>query len=615
MHGPVRQALGLAAVSGLLFFTSLGGAELWDEDEPTFAGAAREMMARRDWVVPYFNSRLLPDKPVLSYWLIIASYRLLGPTEFAARAGSALFSIGSVLITWALGRKMFSARAGAWAGLALATSFNFVVVARAATPDAVLTFFCTLAVFCFVSSLRGQPDLCGGLPRQSESNDGLGRPSHGRRLSRASLLSLGLVGCYTATGVALLTKGPVGLLPAIAMGLFSLVYTPLAVAATTPEVSAGWLDVARRALFAVLRRMHLRHLWRCVGRMRPIMGLAIVLAVAGPWYVAVGLRTDGAWLTGFLGRHNVERFLHPLEHHRGPIYYYLIAAVVGLFPWSLFLGPVALWLKSRLADPKTNHAQFGLLFCWIGTYLLFFSLAATKLPNYILPIYPALALLVGAWLDAWISGECRVPALLLRTAWTILGLAGLGVSIVLPIVAHRLLGEGTILALVGLPLVVGSAFCFWTAARSSTTRVAAVFAVSAVTFMLTLFGFGAVEVGRHQTSRTFAEVIHRQSASGSPVVETFGYWRPSLVYYLGSEVRQMFNDDQARQFCQKWPDSGFLVTTAERYARLAPSLPDDVTVLARQRWFLRPDELLLLGREKPADARLGALRREESANH
>ncbi|HET6883625.1 MAG TPA: glycosyltransferase family 39 protein, partial [Pirellulales bacterium] len=150
MSGAVRQVLGLTALSGLLFFVSLGGVELWDEDEPMFAGAAREMMDRHDWVVPYFNARMLPDKPVLSYWVMMAGYRLFGPTEFAARAGSALFSVGSVLLTWMLGRQMFSSRAGLWAGLALATSLGFDVIARAATPDAVLTFFCTLVVVCYV---------------------------------------------------------------------------------------------------------------------------------------------------------------------------------------------------------------------------------------------------------------------------------------------------------------------------------------------------------------------------------------------------------------------------------------------------------------------------------
>lgn len=153
MRSSVRQALGLAGVSGLLFFAALGNVDLWDEDEPTFAGAAREMLARGEWIVPYFNGQMLPDKPVLSYWVMIAGYKLLGETELAARAGSALFSVGTVLLTWLLGRRMFSPRAGLWAGLMLASNLSFLVVARAATPDAVLTFFCTLAMLSFVWSL------------------------------------------------------------------------------------------------------------------------------------------------------------------------------------------------------------------------------------------------------------------------------------------------------------------------------------------------------------------------------------------------------------------------------------------------------------------------------
>ncbi|HET6880088.1 MAG TPA: hypothetical protein VFI31_08030, partial [Pirellulales bacterium] len=440
-------------------------------------------------------------------------------------------------------------------------------------------------------------------PAHRASSDGAGD----RSPRRSYPTFLALAGMYAATGMALLAKGPIGLLPVIAIGLFSLLSTPLE-AAAADDGSTGWLIVARRALQSLVRRLRPRHVWQSIGPLHPLMGLAIVCAVAGPWYVAVGLQTDGAWLAGFFGRHNVGRFLHPLENHHGPIFYYLIAAVVGFFPWSLFLGPIAVLLKSRLADRDAGRARYSLLFCWIGTYLVFFSLAATKLPNYIAPIYPPLALLAGHWLDAWLAGECQVPALLLRTAWTMLGLVGVVVSIALPLVARRLLGEGTILAVVGLPLVAGSGLCFWFSACSQRGRVAVAFAASAVASVLLLFGFGAVEVGRCQTSRTFADAVRRQSPTGLVTVGTFGYWRPSLVFYLGPQVNLMHHIDQARDFCRQWPADRFLITTADGYARLAPSLPSDVSVLVRQRWFLRPDELLLLGRDKSADTRMGALR-------
>ncbi|MGH7138335.1 MAG: ArnT family glycosyltransferase, partial [Pirellulales bacterium] len=325
MQGAARQALGLVAVSALLYFTALGGAELWDEDEPLFAGTAREMLARREWIVPYFNGHILPDKPVLSYWVMMLGYKLFGPTEFAARAGSALFSIGTVLLTWLLGRRLFSARAGAWAGFALATSISFDIVARAATPDAVLTFFCTLAMVCFVESLGS----CG--------QDAVARKPRGLRYD-GGLRTLALTGTYAAMGMAALAKGPIGLLlPAATIGFF-LLCAALPAGNLPAESQAGWRAATKAAWLGFVRRGHPRHFCAVLHSIRPLMGLAVVLAIAGPWYLAVGLNTDGAWLTGFLGKHNLGRFLNPMEHHRGPFFYYLISVMIGFFPWSLLLG-------------------------------------------------------------------------------------------------------------------------------------------------------------------------------------------------------------------------------------------------------------------------------------
>jgi hypothetical protein len=194
-------------------------------------------------------------------------------------------------------------------------------------------------------------------------------------------------------------------------------------------------------------------------------------------------------------------------------------------------------------------------------------------------------------------------------------LVGLVLSISLPIIAQRLLGDGPLLAVIGLPLVAGGLLCGWWHVRGQASRAALTFAVSAATFSLALFGLGSVEVGRHQTSRPFADAIRRQTDDGPSVLWTFGYWRPSLVYYLGWPVQQMFDDEQIRAFCDEWPYHGFLLITGDRYAKIANWLPDDVTVLAREKWFLRRDELLLLGRDETTDRRIGTLPWQKSSNH
>ena len=574
----------LVAVSGLLFFANLGAADLWDEDEPIFAGAAREMMDRGEWIVPYFNWAMIPDKPVLLYWVMIAAYKIFGVTEFAARCGSALFGIGSVVLTWLLGRKLFSPAAGLWAGIVLATSVNFDVVARAATPDTLLTFFSTLSIWCYVWGTRGwQP--------QSEARGDL---DHGRTTR------LAMAGSYAAMGMAVLAKGPIGvLLPTATIGLYVLTSLSAADSSEPPSGVNGLLTVLRRWCWAIARSFHPRRVFLAVRRMYPLTGLVVVLAVAGPWYAAVGMRTEGAWLAGFFGKHNLERFLHPMEHHRGPFFYYLIAIVVGFFPWSLFLGPSAVHVKSKWQDFREGN-PYRLLICWLVTHIGFFSLAATKLPNYIVPVYPALALLIGVCLDDWLSGRQELPFWLVRRAWIAAIVVGLAFMVVLPIVALKFLGGAALLGLIGLPLIFGGGLAWWWQRRAEPQRAAATFAVMAACFSLAVFAGGTVEVDRHQTSEVFARVVHRHTGGATAIIRSFGYWRPSLVFYIRQPVQQFFSEDQIREFCQAWPYRGFLLTTSDRYELVGRWLPYDVCVLERKRWFLRSQDLLLLGRPEPS---------------
>src|SRR5262245_26270222 len=146
----LKQAGLVIAVAALVMLTNLGGPRLWDRDEPRNAGCALEMLARQDWVVPWFNGELRAHKPVLLYWCIMVSYSALGVSEFSARLPSALCAIGTTLCAYSIGRRLFGLRAGVWAGIALATSLMFVVAGRAATPDALLIFCTTLALAIYV---------------------------------------------------------------------------------------------------------------------------------------------------------------------------------------------------------------------------------------------------------------------------------------------------------------------------------------------------------------------------------------------------------------------------------------------------------------------------------
>jgi 4-amino-4-deoxy-L-arabinose transferase-like glycosyltransferase len=590
MPRQTRQLLLLLAVGAAVFFTRLGATQLWDEDEPIFAATAREMMERGDWVVPVFNGGVLPDKPAAMYWLMIAGYFLFGTTEFAARCGSAFFSIGVVLLTWQLGRRLFSAEVGFWGGLVLATSLSFDVVARAATPDALLVFFSTLALFCFVA---------GGTPRQ--------RRGTARSLVTTAPLSAmpgwrAYAAMYAAMGLAVLTKGPVGVvLPTAAIGIYLLIAGRRRDVGGRPgecdaiQLAANKTRVAK-ALGQAAAVFQPTHVLRTIWSMRPLTALAAVAAVAGPWYVWVGMRTHGQWLEGFIGVHNIGRFLHAMEHHRGPFYYYLIAVVIGFFPWSLFLTPLFRQCIGRIRRGHRWQPGYQLMIAWIAVYMVFFSLAQTKLPNYILPTYPALALLAGAWIAHWLRRPSRVAPRDLHAAWLLLALVGLGVAVGLPVAAHKFLQGEVVLGIVGVPLVAGAALAWHFTRRKQPRRAAWSMAAAAASFSLALFAWGAVRIDRQQSSAQFADVIHRHAPDGAAQIRTLGYYRPSLVYYSHRPVWQLESPEQVVEFFLRQPEDAFVFASDERYRQLIAVLPSDVSVLLRRPWFLRSSEILLLGR-------------------
>jgi len=204
MGEQVRYQFWIVAAAVVIYFTHLGGTALWDMDEALYASCAREMFQRGDWVVPWFNGHMFPEKPVLMFWTMMGGFELFGVNEFGARFFSAVLGIGTALCAFHLGRIVANARVGFWTGLITASTLIFTVSARAATVDSALTFVTTAAFLLLAIARRG------GLRRAQPS-----------RPERASWPLLALM--YACVGVAVLAKGPVGMvLPLAAMGCYLL---------------------------------------------------------------------------------------------------------------------------------------------------------------------------------------------------------------------------------------------------------------------------------------------------------------------------------------------------------------------------------------------------------
>ena len=334
---PQLAVLILTGLSAWLFLLHLGTLPFLGKDEPKNAEAAREMLARNDYVTPTLGEEPWFDKPILYYWGTLLFFRLLGPGELAARLPCALLGIGGVLLTWDFARRILDQRAALRAGIILATSLEYFWFSRTAVTDLPLTFCVTLSLVAFY-----------------------------RAVERWGPARVWYPVAFAAAGGAALAKGPVGLvLPCLVAGAYLILTGRIRELARIPWVTS-------------------------------LLSFALV---AAPWYLAVSLRHGHLFWNDFIINRNLERYTSTIHRHPGPFYYYLPILVIGLFPWgALFPFAVADGVAGGLRKLRQENRGTGFLLCWILLPLVFFSFAGSKLPSYLLPCFPAMAILTA---EAW----------------------------------------------------------------------------------------------------------------------------------------------------------------------------------------------------------------------
>lgn len=569
----LRHWLWIVLVGGFVYLTNLGSTHLWDVDEAIFSRCSVEMLERGDWVTPYYNGEVFGHKPPVMYWFQMVAFGAFGETEFAARLFSAVFGIGTLLLTYELGRILFGARAGLWSALILAGCLNFAVIARAATPDAYLAFFCTLAMLVLVR----------GTHNKSDANWQPALPADWKTYALS----------YVAMGIAVLVKGPVGVvLPMAVWGMFLLIEQRRREDNAETRSNAWYRTIGR--WFAPL------YFLKTVWRMRPITAVAIVLAVAAPWYVWVGYRSDGVFLQEFFFKHNLGRATTAMDSHSGPFYYYLLAICIGTFPWCMLLAPMLDNLIRAIRAAEATRAAYTLLACWICVWVGCFSLVSTKLPSYIIPAYPAIAVCFAAVVDRWLSGvdvsRCHKW---LRNAWGTTAAVGVGMLIVMPIVLHKYLPGEWAPAMIGFVPLIGAAIglVMYSYRRLRPSLIA--LAALGVLFPVGLLGFAVLPIDGYQNSPRLAAMVRSQS-EGMPMLASHSYLPPSMVYYHGEAITQLNSAEAISHYFAEHPHDAFLVTTSSQYERIAGKLPAEVSVVARDRRFLRDGDVLLLGRTPSA---------------
>lgn len=328
----MKNVIILFFLSVFLFTFGLGFFSLWQTDEVIYTQIAREIIQTGDWITLHYQGAPWFIHPPLFMWLTAATGAVFGFSNFIARVWCAIFGIIGVITVYYFGKLLYNEKAGFYSGLVLATSLQFILQSRVAIFDVPLIILMLLAVYFFFAAYKGENKNYYWL-------------------------------FYIFIGLAMLMKGPIGiLLPVLVLFIFLFVC---------------------------------RDLPRVCGECHPVLGGAIAVVIGGWWYLTEYLIHGQVFFERVIGYYTVNRFTGIVETHTGPFYYYIPVILLGLLPWTAFMfeGLVNLWKNRKVEAEHCSASTFVLL--WLGIGVIFFSAANTKLPGYIMSLYPYLALTVG----------------------------------------------------------------------------------------------------------------------------------------------------------------------------------------------------------------------------
>ena len=500
-----------------VFFFLLGGWSFTDPDEGRYGSIPWQMLLRGDFVTPTQNGVKFFDKPPLLYWAMAASYSVFGLQEWAARLIPALSALAALFAVYALGRRMFSARAGLIGAVVLATSLIWPIMARIVLTDMLVSslIFIAFALWWLAHSE-----------------------------TQARRQTFYFLGFWIVLALAMLAKGPV-VVVLVGGGVF---------------------------LYALWCRQ-----WKALSQMRWILGISLFALIAAPWFVLVAQRNPEFNHYFWYDQH-VARFLGRTtgNDHVEWAGYYLQFFPLIFFPWSFFV-PAALfagWKKLRAAETSTsstrsseaqssearwNEKQRNVIYLLCGVIFttLFYSASSGKLLTYILPVVPLFALLLAAYFD-WLLTQSVSWSKSLAAGATILAvvLALCGVAIIA--VAPSKLGEFGVG--VNPAMVLGSLFVLWGAAVLFgwlRFRLKGLIASSAGGFITVFATFLMIisAVAPRFTSASVAEII-RPTLTPQAEVVSIGYIR-SVPFYTRKRVKIFGPPDELKLGVEQLP-------TAER---------------------------------------------------
>ncbi|MGY8771163.1 MAG: ArnT family glycosyltransferase [Pirellulales bacterium] len=565
----------IISVSIFVYFINLGGPRLWDRDEPRNAGCAIEMLEANDWVVPRFNGEVRDHKPVLLYWLLMSSYTLFGISEFSARFPSAALSVCTVLLTYSLGRRLINRDAAFWGALILSTTLMFTVAARAATPDALLIFCVTLTLWTYVYHTFSTP------AKLSDSK--LNENEQQRAFQFYPDCWWKIASIYAVSGLAVLAKGPVGLvLPTTIIGMFLLIMRLPA-----KEQGDSWIAKVQ----SLLRPFAPLHFLKTCWHMKPGTALLAASLVALPWYVWVAMR-DYRWIEGFFLTHNLERATTSMEGHSGPPIYYPLVLCVAFFPWSVFFVPTVLEVVHAIRSKSEQYAGQIFLCCWASVWIAIFTIASTKLPSYVTPMYPALALLTGVYIDRLLKQTSAVSIRWYYAAATVFTVVGIGFIVALPIVASQVLPGEELLGTIGVILLIGGITAIVCQMKQLRTLSVQAMTVSSILFVVCMLAIATQRIDSHQQNHLLLSAIEQQAPDSK--LYSYRVLEPSWIFYSRKTVKEFPGDEKDLIRLTDEKQSAVVITTLAHWDEFSEETKSQFTILAQEPYFMESDDLLVL---------------------
>lgn len=512
----------LLVVSFILLVYKVGDRDLWAPDEDEYAQISREMIRTNNWVFPTVNGKPWTIKPVLYNWLVSAISLPWGDVdEFRARIFSSLAALGTVLVTFHLGKMAFTPLAGFLGALALATNILFLNHARWAQTYVLSTFFASLAIYLFFRGYRA-----------------------------ADKRTISYLLMYAAVGLGVLTMGPVNLaIPGLVIFFYLIVMKDL------------------------------KHILN----MRIVLGILIFLAITLPWYVLVSLKSEYGF--ELLISTNILRYFTAL-HHAQPFYYYFKDLPWAFFPWSLFL-PSAFLLAFSYRS-KEDYKSLRFILVWVISLFVFFSISRGKRPQYILSIYPALALLIGYlgdraiqfWQDRYYRKAIIIPSLVLLVILALIAIA-------LPVATGIYFKPWFVLAL-GFSAITGIfAILLWFACRKKQVQQLLLLPAGfMLVFIIYSVHFLIPKLEEYKSPRPFCDEIVKRVDKGADWA-MYQFYRAAYVYYTDSFANVLETEEELHRFLDQTTRS--IVAMPENgYDNLNANLKNKSYVIYKRKIGHRP---------------------------